>query len=124
MLTVAGEMNARKAHEVRAQALLAGSGPYNTLDKQKAIRHDLYMAPGRRRAMTTDQQTTPMAKRRDRGVIHKCIGLEPVLATELAVAAARDHRSQTSIIEELLERWLDERKRGGDPAQQRLEVGA
>lgn len=69
------------------------------------------------------QKTTPLATRRQDGVVTKCLNMDPVLARELAVAAARDRRSQVSIVEELLVTWLDERKRRDDPAQTKLEVG-
>ena len=53
----------------------------------------------------------------------KCISLSQTMARELAIAAAMERRTQSGIIEELLEGWLDTRRRGTDPAQQKLPEG-
>ena len=54
----------------------------------------------------------------------KCLSLKRDLLVELEITAARERRSQSSIVEELLEAWLDDRHRRCDPDQQVLEVGA
>ena len=54
----------------------------------------------------------------------KCIYMRTALAHELEIAAAMERRSQASIVDEVLEQWLDSRRPRLDPAQQKLPAGA
>ena len=50
----------------------------------------------------------------------KCLNLSTTIAHELEIASAMERRSQSRIVEELIIKWLDDRRRRFDPAQQRL----
>ena len=56
----------------------------------------------------------------------KCLSLDPELVRQVAIVAAQENRDQSTIVEEALRLWLDERPPPSrlDPKQHRLEVAA